>query len=233
MIEIDKLGIKPGDKEYLRDYLKTVPDELKERMKLEHFKKNSIFVRENEEVEPVYILLEGSVRAVDFRIHGIVYDFLRFEPIKVLGAMELILGFSKYRTTLITEAECIFIGCPAKEFGDWLLNDISSIKMEMRSIGHYLLEEDRQNRMFLFLQARDRLFVLLLQYYEKHHTDDVCVVRLTRTELSDRTGISVRTINRSVKKMQEEGLIGKLNSKLTMTKEQYNKVMTYISSKID
>lgn len=232
MFHIKDLDIEDKYKEYLQKYMKTANENLLSRMKLETMPQNTIFIRENEDVDTVFILLSGAVRAVDYRIHGIAYEFMSFEPVKVLGAMEIILNIPKYRTTLITETSCTVLVCPAKEFAAWILNDLNSIKMEMESIGNYLLEEDRQNRMFLFLQGRDRLFVLLLQYYEKNGSKETCTVHLTRSELSDRTGISIRTINRSVKKMEEEGFICKSNSKIMITKAQYEKILAYISGKI-
>lgn len=233
MFSVKDFNIPEKYKKYFADYMKTAPEALIKRMKNEIIPENTIFIRENDRVDTIYMLLDGVVRAVDYRVHGIAYEFMRFEPVKALGAMEIILKIPRYRTTLITERACNMLICPAKDFAEWILNDLSSLRMEMESIGNYLLEEDRQNRMFLFLQGRDRLFVLLMQYYEKSNKKDKCLVRLTRNELSDRTGISIRTINRSIKKMQEEGFICKFNSKISITKEQYEKMVNYISGKID
>lgn len=233
MFNVKDFNIPEKYKQYFENYMKTAPDSLIKKMKNEIIPKNTIFIRENDKVDTIYILLDGSVRAVDYRMHGIAYEFMRFEPVKAFGVMEIILKIPKYRTTLITETECKMLVCPAKNFAKWILNDLNSLKIEMESIGNYLLEEDRQNRMFLFLQGRERLFVLFMQYYEKSNKKEKCFVRLTRNELSDRTGISIRTINRSIKKMEEEGFICKINSKISITKEQYEKMVNYISGKID
>ena len=234
MINIDNFpNIPKENKEYFLNYIKTAPENMLKNLKVKKLPKDTIFIRENESVDNIYILLDGVVRAVDYRMHGISYEFMRFYPVKMLGAMAIVLDIEKYCTTLITETSCTILVCPAKEFSNWILNDLNAIKMEMKTIGTYLLEEDRQNRLFLFLQGRDRLFVLLMQYYEKYSKNDRCLVKLTRLELSDRTGISIRTINRSIRKMQEEGLINKENSKILITKKQYEKMLNYISEKID
>ena len=100
-------------------------------------------------------------------------------------------------------------------------------------MGRYLLEEDRQNRLFLLLQGKDRLFVVLMQYYEKYAVNGKCLVRLTRTELSDRTRLSLRTINRTIKHMEDMGYIGKRTSKITINKDQYEQISAYISRQIN
>lgn len=234
MLNFDDLSNIPKEhKEYFLRYIKTAPQSFLKELEFEKMKPDTIFIRENEEVDYIYILLDGSVRAVDYRVHGISYEFMRFHPVKMLGAMEIILNIKNYCTTLITETTCTMLVCSAKEFSKWILNDLNAIKMEAEMVGKFLLEQDRKNRLFLFLQGRDRLFVLFIQHYEKYSKNGKCIVKLTRVELSDRTGISVRTINRSIKKMQEEGFIGKENSKIAINEEQYQKMIKFINEKID
>lgn len=234
MFDMDYVtNISKEHKDYFKNYIKSAPESLIKKMKLEKFAEDTIFIRENTELDNIYILLDGIVRAVDYRMHGISYEFMRFSPVKVLGAMEIVLDIKKYCTTLITETPCMMVICPVEDFSKWIMSDLDIIKTEMKTIGNYLLEEDRQNRLFLFLQGRDRLFVLLMQHYEKYAKNRQCLIKLTRVELSDRTGISIRTINRSIKKLQEDGFISKLNSKILITQEQYQKMSEYISKKID
>lgn len=234
MLNIEDLSNIPKEnKEYFLRYIKTAPESFLKELELEKMPKETIFIRENESVDYIYILLDGSVRAVDYRVHGISYEFMRFHPVKMLGAMEILLNIKNYCTTLITETPCTMLVCSAKEFSKWILSDLNAIRMETETVGKFLLEQDRKNRVFLFLQGRDRLFVLLIQHYEKHSKNGKCLVKLTRVELSDRTGISVRTINRSIKKMEEEGFISKENSKISINQEQYEKMIDFINGKID
>ena len=225
--------IPKKNQEYFLDYIKMAPDSLIEKMKLKKMSEGTVFVRENDEVNYVYILLDGVVRAVDYRMQGVPYEFMRFYPVKMLGSMEIVLDLKRYCTTLVTETECTFFVCPVADFSNWLLNDINAIRTEAQVVGRYLLEEDRQNRLFLLLQGKDRLFVVLMQYYEKHAVNGKCLVKLTRMELSDRTRLSLRTINRTIKQMEDMGYIGKRTTKITINKEQYEQISAYISRQIN
>lgn len=63
--------------------------------------------------------------------------------------------------------------------------------------------------------------MLLINRYEKYAEQGVLRIRNDRQELSDFTGLSVKTITRSVKKLREEGLISKEGSNIVIGKEQY------------
>lgn len=231
---LEKLhGIPKKNQEYFLEYIKMAPDSLTEKFKVKKMLEGTVFVRENDKIDYIYILLDGIVKAVDYRMHGVPFEFMRFYPVKMLGSMEIVLNLDRYTATLITETKCTFFICPIDDFAAWLTNDISAMRLEAMDVGRYLLEEDRQNRLFLLLQGKDRLFVILMQYYEKYAVNGKCLVKLTRMELSDRTRISLRTINRTIRQMEDMGYIGKRISKITINEEQYEKISAYISKQIN
>lgn len=224
----------PGEKrKYLNRYLSNSPLWFLESLQIIRKEKNSIFVEENAEVDNVYILVEGIVRAIDYRICGIVYDYMRFYSVKVFGAMEILLNMTKYRTTLITATECTMLVISKSAFEKWMLNDINALHMEIESIGTYLLEQSRKERVFLFLQGNDRIMYLFTQIYEQAGTKNQCVLDLTRVELSERSGLSVKTINRSVKKMEEDGYITRSGNKIIITNRQYLLMKEYLTPIVD
>ena len=75
---------------------------------------------------------------------------------------------------------------------------------EARLMGEYLLEQTYKVRAFLFLQGADRLSMLLKTLYELDAPDGVLRLDNNRQELSDFTGLSVKTITRAVQKLLSE-----------------------------
>ncbi len=88
-------------------------------------------------------------------------------------------------------------------------------------MAEYLLEQARNVRAFLFLQGSDRLSMLLKNRYEKYAVNGILKIKSDRQELSDYTGLSVKTMTRSVKKLKEEGLITKEENYIVVSREQY------------
>ena len=223
-----------GDqKEYLNTYLSNAPRWLLESMQIIHKDKNSIFIKENLDVDWVYILVEGVVRAIDYRFFGIAYDYMWFYSIKVFGAMETLLNIERYKTTLMTVTPCTLITIPKGNFEKWMMNDIHAMRMEMESIGNYLLEQARKERVFLFLQGADRLTYLFTQIYEQNREKDKCILSITRKDLSERSGLSIKTINRSVKTMEEKGYVSRLGHKIIITTGQYQIMKAYLAPYMD
>ena len=61
-------------RELFEAYFETAPVWLMDSFQIEVLEKGVTFVRENTPVETVYIVGQGSIRAVDYRIYGIAYD---------------------------------------------------------------------------------------------------------------------------------------------------------------
>ena len=115
----------------------------------------------------------------------------------------------------------------------WLNTDINALKREAKTVGRYLLETDRKSRAYLFLQGADRLALYLVDNYKKNEKNGVFFVSSSRTELSEMTGLCVRTVNRAVKKFHENGWITKEGNKFSINKEQYMKMNETVSALIE
>lgn len=221
--------IPEDKKEYMNHLFQDAPFWVLDCLNIQRYKENEVFIRENEPVDKIYILIEGIVKAVDHRIFGIEYDYMRFKPIKLFGSMEILLELDNYKTTLNTVTPCTFLVMKAERFRDWIDKDINAMKMESKSMGSYLLEQGRRERTFLFLNGIDRLYMVFMRNYEHmSYEHKKCILSFTRQELSDCSGISIKTINRSIKKMEEDGLIDRRGNKILISKEQYERMQIYI-----
>ena len=208
-------------KKQLEEYFHTAPVWLLESFKIEYMEKGHIFVRENAQIEKVYIIAKGQVKATDYRVLGVAYDFMRFEGTYAMGGMEVIMDLKTYKTTLETVTPCIMISIPIAMYKKWLDTDVVALKQEAKAVTTYLTIEARQGRIYLFLEGAQRLEMLLIQRYEEGNVKGIYETASTRQELAEQTGLCVKTINRAVKKLEDEGLIGRNGNRITMNKNQY------------
>lgn len=226
-------GLSEERKEYMNRYLRNAPRWFLESMEIIHKDKNSIFVEEGTDINFVYILVEGTVRGIDYRIFGIVYDYIWFDWIKSFGAMEILLKINKYKTTLKTVTPCTMLKIHRSKYETWMLNDMNALHMEVEDMGLSLLEQARKERVFLFLQGSDRLLYLFMDIYEKAHNEKEVIIKQTRKEISERTGLSIKTINRSIVKLEEHNFISKSGPKIKITSEDYKRIKGYLSPIVD
>ena len=217
-------------REQFEQYFETAPLWLLESIQIERLGKDVIFTRENTPVDTIYFIGKGRVKAIDYRIYGIAYDFMRFDKVYALGGMEIIMDLKEYCTTLATITPCTIAKIPNAKFDKGLKTNIRALRNEAKLVGEYLLEQSRRSRAYLFLQGADRLAMFFIEEYEKYAKKEVLTIRETRQELSDATGLCVRTINRAVKKFEEQGDISRQGNKLLISWEQYQKLKAVVSS---
>lgn len=215
-------SISENRRKQFEDYFRTAPVWLIESFVVEEMEKGTVFVREGEPVDTIYFIISGAIKATDYRIYGISYDFMMIRrKVYAYGGMEVIMDIERYRTTLQTVTRCVVLKIPKIYFKRWLLSDIAALKNESKLMAEYLLEEARENRAFLFLQGPDRLAFLLQRNYEKYSVKGVLRMNGNRKELSDSTGLCLKTINRAVKKFEEAGWITIEKRELVINHDQY------------
>ena len=169
---------------------------------------NTTFIRAGEEASTVYILFDGMVKATDYQISEIIYDYTWFEPIEVFGAMEFYMGYEQYVTTLITLETCQMLKIPKKIFKEWILNDKELMLNQVRVMMQRLNEQSKKERIFIFLNGRERLIWLFLKIYKEHSKEGKCIVQLTQEELGKYSGINLRSTNRAIHQLSEENPCG-------------------------
>jgi CRP/FNR family cyclic AMP-dependent transcriptional regulator len=218
-------------KEYLREYFSSAPTWVLENIQIGKLKSDTIFIREETKVEAIYILLEGIVKAIDYRFLGNSYDYMWFYPVISFGSMEVLLDLDQFQTTLSTMTTCTILMIPKSIFEKWVKNDIRVLSQEVKAMGTFLLKEVKRERVFLFMQGRERVVYMLTQIYEQTLENNICIINLTHQDLADSTGLSLKTINRSLKELEVEALINRSGNKIIIHPEQFEKLKEFINQK--
>ncbi len=235
MNEVDRLlgQLKHEHAVYLEQYLRNAPRWLLEEFQVVTVPKGVSFIRENEPAKTIFILVEGIVTATDLRIEQATYDYMRFEPVEVFGAMEFLADLKTYQTTLYAESECRFMKISKDQFARWMMTDINAMSMQTREMTRYLVEQNRTDRLNLFLQGEDRVALFLVNYYEKTQKEGRAILSMNRAEIGRSTALSVRTVNRTLTDMISQGLLKKSGRKLILNEENYRILTEQLAAKID
>lgn len=206
---------------YMKDYFRNAPEGLLDAMTLEQRKANRLLVEENDRMEKVYVLLEGLAKAVDFRVKGASYEFAVFEPITLFGSMECLFDMDRYASTLVTDTNCTLVSMPKLSFEKWILEDPCAMGMEARSMRKYLLDRSRESRIMMMLNGTERLMYLLTRKCEMQGNREEYFLAVNRQELAEQSGSSVKTVNRSMKKLEEDGMVLRVGHKVKVAQNQY------------
>lgn len=109
---ISRLSAKQQN--YLNSYFTYAPESLKSSIQVVRMPAGTTFIQEGAPADKVFILLKGSVSAVDYRVRETVYGFCHFEPIEIFGTMEILGYMSHYKTTLATTQDSLFLKIPGR-----------------------------------------------------------------------------------------------------------------------
>ena len=213
---------------YVKDYFRNAPEDVLGTMTVETRKVNRLLAEENESIEKVYVLMEGQVKAVDFRVKGTSYEYAHFGPIAMLGSMECLFDLNRYATTLMTDSACTLVSIPKVNFEKWLNTDPHAMLKETASMRDYLLECTRESRMMLMLSGTERLMYLLTKKCEKLGRREEYLLAVNRQELAEQSGSSVKTVNRSMKKLEESDMVLRVGHKVKVTQNQYSAMKSYL-----
>ena len=202
-------------------YFRTAPLWLMDLFQSEVMEAGITFIRENEPADTIFFVARGRVKATDYRVSGIAYDFMKPMNLIALGGMEVILGQDTYQTTLQTETECIVTKLPRAQYEKWIYSDTEAFRTEARLTCASLLEEERRNRLYLFAD-----------WFEKYSKNEQLCINESRQNLADETGLCLKSISRAIKKFQADDLITKKGNQIWINEKQYRGLKRTVDEKI-
>ena len=136
--------------EQFKEYFKTAPLWVMDSFHIEEMDKGVIFVRENAPVENIYFIGKGIIEAIDYRVYGVAYEFMRFNNVYAMGGMEYIMDMKTYRTTLRTVTRCTVVKMSRANFEKWMSADIHALKQEAT----IFLRREEKGGLYYFFKGR-------------------------------------------------------------------------------
>jgi len=119
----------------------------------------------------------------------------------------------------------------AKQYVRWMKCDGNALFLRTQKLLYELTIQTRDSRRFFLSTCKERLFQYLVEWFEKEKQDGICL-RKTRDELSNEIGFVVRTIDRNLKKLSNEGYISLRNGKIFVSRKQYEKMKMHLKQNL-
>lgn len=216
----------PGvEKEYFDDLFSVISSDQVSGCQPFKVEKDKQIVEIHEEIDKIWILLHGSVKAIDEYASGDKYIFKSFPAPEVFGEMEILAGMEEYRASLVTETDCYFVILSPGNYVGKLGKSPEYVLKRLKSISESKLNEERIYRSYLRVQGIDRLKLYMVKLYEFSKSSEEFVLNKSRQEIADETGYSIRTVNRIIKQLKEEGFMSGSGNKIKISKDQYSRML--------
>lgn len=211
------------------EFIERIPKEIKSKCKLIEIERDKIVTLKENNIEKIHINLQGTMRVRNEFENGFIYDFASIEEIAFIGAMEIMADKDIYSSTLRTTSKCILLELEKNDFISWI-NDNQKLTLEVLSfVSRSMYEQSLKVGEVLAYPAICNLTSYLIHIYESENDNEV-ILKKSREEIGSILGLSVRTINRNLKKLKEEDLISVNRKYISISKEQYNKLCNKLNS---
>ena len=80
----------------------------------------------------------------------------------------------------------------------------------------------------MLLNGTERLMYLLTRMCEMQGRREEYILAVNRQELAEQSGSSVKTVNRSMKKLEESDMVLRVGHKVKITQNQYGSMKEYL-----
>ena len=214
--------LPPKKREYMNVLFRNCTEEVKYYMSLVEVDADQTFIKAGEECTYIYIVLSGKVTGVEWPMNEKSYFFKDFGPGDFFGEIECFAGMTNYRISILSSTRCHLLAIPSVYYMEWMHIDVDALYMRTQENMKRLVSQTAEARKYLFMDGKDRLMVHLIRKYEqKQPLPDTLELNQTRARISEEVGISMKTLNRNIKKLEEMQLLQLNKGKIVISKEQY------------
>ena len=225
----NSLLYKQLENEQAKAFIEKIPENIKDRCKLKKIEKGKLLVLKGNNIENIYIHFQGKMQVKNEFENGFVYSFANIKPIAYIGAMEIMANKKMYSSTLQTTTECIILKMPKSDFKNWINIDQKFTLEVLHFVSKSMYEQSLKTGEVLAYPAICILTNYLINVFE-NEDKDVVFLEKTREEIASILGFSVRTINRNLKELKDENLITVNRKGISITKEQFDKLINKLES---
>lgn len=212
---------------YLNNFFGDCPEEVIGAMQYVRIPKGQAVLQAGMNCTHVWTVISGDVSVTDIQMLGNVYSFVESSGINIIGDFEPFAGLPEFQNTIYAVTECEAFKIPTAAYMRWMERDSKALFMRAQYFAHTLAQEISNERKYLLLNARDRMVLYLTRVYERWDGDRECIVKKTQTQLAQRIGMNVRTVQRSIQKLEEEGFLSCRGGKVRISQEQYERLKAY------
>lgn len=208
----------------LETYFRYMPEELYHRYTIRVYPPGFIIHQKDYKLESFGIIAKGEHRVINEFENGNVFMIEKNEPIDFVGEVTILAGMEKTSVTIETLTETTVVYFSRKDFEDWISKDIHFLRLVSHKVAYKLYRSSYNRGARLFYPPN----FILLDYVLKQASSlgiekkKEIIIQKTRQELYEECGITVKTMNRTISNLKDDGVISVKKGKIAMSLEQYH-----------
>jgi CRP-like cAMP-binding protein len=209
----------------LAKYSNEIPAKSDGSFHVQEFPEQTTLYEKGAAIKHINILLSGNCRAVDDRITGEFFVVEKKKPVSFIGVIEYLSNITTAYYRVETISDCIIASIPTAQFHIWLTADNFFFRKlcaeQMKNL--YLQSLVRSEASYLSTKYILYRYILLELESGNPSYPDVFSINKTRLEMSNETGIPVKTINRTIVSFVQDGSVSIVRGKVVLSAQQYSR----------
>lgn len=202
----------------LAPYVEHMPGEIKRRFTLRTYPPHSIIHQKNDVLTSFGIVCRGQHRVINEFENGNIFMIEKNKAISFIGEVTLLAGKTTSSVTIETLTECLILFISLEDFEAWIAQDIQFLRLLTQSISAKLYSASYSRGERQYCSVRYLVLKYLLE--QGGEKPRQVVVRQTRQQMAEELGLTVKTFNRTVTALRDDGLLGMEKGKISFSPEQ-------------
>ncbi|WP_297720905.1 Crp/Fnr family transcriptional regulator [Intestinimonas sp.] len=226
--------LPPQKRDRMERLFQNCTEDVKYYMTLTEIEADQTFIKAGTDCTHIFIVLSGKVTGVEWPVDARAYPFKDFGPGDFFGEIECFAGLEHYRISIVSSTRCQVLSIPVSCYMDWMRMDVEALFLRTQENISSLIAQTAEARKYLFLEGKDRLMTHLIRKFEQRQPLPAALeLKKTRSQLADEIGFSIKTLNRSVGKLAELGLIQLRRGKIVISREGYQQMKLYVEQQVN
>lgn len=220
----------------LLEYTKNMPEDIRGRCTVRVHPAGSIIHQKNMELHSFGIVAMGENRVVNELENGNVYMIERNQAIDLIGEVTILAGMEKTSVTIEAVTDNVVAYISRKDASRWLEEDANILRLAAWHTAFKLYRSSYNNGAKLFYPPAYILLDYLVRYGRSQGMDgpapprEISINR-TRQALQEEMGINVKTLNRTIRQLKEEGFLSLCKGKIVFDRSQYQRALLWLEAK--
>jgi CRP/FNR family cyclic AMP-dependent transcriptional regulator len=206
--------------DYMLDHM---PESIRQHSTRRTFQPGEIVVRKGDRADHVYLIMAGKLRVSNEFESGQRYTFASLEVPDLMGDLEVLAGQECFAATNEAITECQVLSMTADTFLNWMKMDNDFAVAVARLLAAKMYPTSNEAGRVKFQPSQERFEEYLAKRLGDIETD-LFILHTSRQQIADDIGTSVKTVNRCVTKMRDDGELALLHGKITLNREQQSKL---------
>lgn len=219
----------------LKEYTRSMPADIRSRCTVRTHAAGSIIHQKDMELGYFGIVALGENRVINEFENGNVYMIEGNKAIDFIGEVTILAGMPRTSVTIEAVTDNVVAYISRRDAERWLSEDMNILRLTAGHTAFKLYRSSYTNGAKLFYPPSYLLLDYMVRYgrqggMESARPPKTITINRTRQLLQEEIGVNVKTLNRTIRQLKDEGFFDICKGKLSFNKEQFKKALDWLET---